>query len=146
MYQLAPKLKLIVLLRNPVDRAWSGFRMTRHLSHARNKSAAALSPWYSPQVPAKTGFDNMLKVFVWLTCSKHHCKLGATLSYSAQHCDIVTACGRHVLQRLNDTTLRDVCTHSELYATLYRGMYADQLQYYFHVYVSYEGLALALSI
>ena len=60
MISAAPDLKVIVILRNPVDRAWSGFRMDRSL--AKRASKKGLSTWYSSSKSESSQFEQFTEV------------------------------------------------------------------------------------
>jgi len=99
----APNIKLMVTLRNPVDRAYSGFEMdqqhTRNrIEKAHGKKGLVKGAWYDAAIPSAKAFAKILK-------------------------------------RLESTN-KHTCTseYLELYEFLYRGMYADQLQYWLQLF------------
>jgi len=63
----APNIKLMVTLRNPVDRAYSGFEMdqqhTRNrIENAHGKKALVKGAWYDAAIPSAKAFAKILKV------------------------------------------------------------------------------------
>jgi len=126
MAELAPNLKLIAILRNPVDRAWSAFRMERQ-HFERDHAADEAGSWYDRHVSQNTEFKQLVQVRHTSPQILRCCRLPANCKFiSALACP----------QRLK-TDQRDVCVNTSiLYDLVYRGMYADQLQYYFHAYVA----------